>query len=147
MSKDAWGYQPRNNRPAPDWDVQPQTDAVRAGLTRTGFGETSEALFLNSGFTYSSAQEAFDSFTDETDHFLYSRFHNPTVAMFEKRLAALEGAEYCHAFGSGMAAVFASMACLVEAGDHIVASAALIGSGLARAACAPSPSESATHKV
>ena len=89
MSKEAWGYQPRNTRPAPDWDVQPQTDAVRAGLTRTGFGETSEALFLNSGYTYSSAQEAFDAFTDETDHYLYSRFHNPTVAMFEKRLAAL----------------------------------------------------------
>ena len=117
MSKDAWGYQPRNNRPAPDWEVESQTDAVRAGLTRSGFGETSEALFLNSGFSYSSAQEAFDSFTDETDHFLYSRFHNPTVAMFEKRLAAMEGAEYCHAFGSGMAAVFASMAALLAAAD------------------------------
>jgi O-succinylhomoserine sulfhydrylase len=128
MSKDVWGYQPRNNRPAPDWEVHSQTDAVRAGLARTGFGETSEALFLNSGFTYSSAQEALDSFTDETDHFLYSRFHNPTVAMFEKRLAAIEGAEYCVAFGSGMAAVFASLACIVEAGDHIVASAAMFSS-------------------
>lgn len=128
MSKDAWGYQPRNNRPAPDWDLQPQTDAVRAGMTRTGFGETSEALFLNSGFTYTSAQEALDSFTDETDHFLYSRFHNPTVAMFEKRLATLEGAEHCVAFSSGMAAVFASLACLVEAGDHIVATAAMFSS-------------------
>jgi len=128
MSKDAWGYQPRNNRPAPEWKVNPQTDAVRAGLARTGFGETSEALFLNSGFTYSNAQEAFDAFTDETDHYLYSRFHNPTVAMFEKRLAAIEGAEFCHAFGSGMAAAFASLACLVEAGDHIVASAAMFSS-------------------
>jgi O-succinylhomoserine sulfhydrylase len=128
MSKDVWGYQPRNNRPAPEWDVNPQTDAVRAGLARTGFGETSEALFLNSGFTYSSAQEALDSFTDETDHFLYSRFHNPTVAMFEKRLAALEGAEHCVAFSSGMSAVFASLACIVEAGDHVVASAAMFSS-------------------
>jgi O-succinylhomoserine sulfhydrylase len=128
MSKDAWGYQPRNNRPAPDWDLQPQTDAVRAGLTRTGFGETSEALFLNSGFTYTSAQEAFDSFTDETDHFVYSRFHNPTVAMFEKRLAAIEGAEFCTAFGSGMAATFASLACIVEAGDHIVACSSMFSS-------------------
>jgi O-succinylhomoserine sulfhydrylase len=128
MSRDVWGYQPRNNRPAPDWEVHSQTDAVRAGLARTGFGETSEALFLNSGFTYSSAQEALDSFTDETDHFLYSRFHNPTVAMFENRLAALEGAEYCVAFGSGMAAVFASLACIVESGDHIVASAAMFSS-------------------
>jgi O-succinylhomoserine sulfhydrylase len=128
MSKDAWGYQPRNNRPAPDWDVEPQTDAVRAGLTRTGFGETSEALFLNSGFTYSSAQEAFDSFTDEVDHFVYSRFHNPTVSMFEKRLAAIEGAEFCVAFGSGMAAAFASLACIVEAGDHIVACSSMFSS-------------------
>lgn len=128
MSKDAWGYQPRNNRPAPDWEVNSQTDAVRAGLTRTGFGETSEALFLNSGYTYSSSQEALDAFTDETDHYLYSRFHNPTVAMFEKRLAAIEGAEYCHAFGSGMAAAFASLACLVEAGDHIVASSSMFSS-------------------
>ena len=128
MSKEAWGYQPRNTRPEPDWELNSQTEAVRAGLTRTGFGETSEALFLNSGFTYSSAQEAFDSFTDETDHYLYSRFHNPTIAMFEKRLAAIEGAEYCHAFGSGMAAVFASLACLVETGDHIVASSSMFSS-------------------
>lgn len=128
MSKENWGYQPRNPRPAPDWDVNPQTDAVRAGLARSGFGETSEALYLNSGFTYSSAQEAFDSFADETDHFLYSRFHNPTVQMFEKRMAAIEGAEYCVATGSGMSAMFASIACLVSAGDHVVASAAMFSS-------------------
>jgi O-succinylhomoserine sulfhydrylase len=100
VSNETWGYQPRNQRPAPDWDLNPQTDAVRAGLARSGFGETSEALYLNSGFTYSSAQEAFDSFADETDHYLYSRFHNPTVEMFEKRLAAIEGAEYCIAMFS-----------------------------------------------
>jgi O-succinylhomoserine sulfhydrylase len=128
VSKETWGYQPRNQRPAPDWVVNPQTDAVRAGLARSGFGETSEALYLNSGFTYSSAQEAFDSFADETDHYVYSRFHNPTVAMFEKRLAAIEGAEYCVATGSGMSAMFASVACLVKAGDHIVASAAMFSS-------------------
>ena len=128
MSKETWGYQPRNQRPVPDWDVNPQTDAVRAGLARSGFGETSEALYLNSGFTYSSAQEAFDSFADETDHYLYSRFHNPTVQMFEKRLAAIEGAEYCVATGSGMSAMFASVACLVSSGDHIVASAAMFSS-------------------
>jgi O-succinylhomoserine sulfhydrylase len=128
MSKEVWGYQEPSKRPAPDWKINPQTAAVREGLARSGFGETSEALFLNSGFTYSSAQEAFDSFTDETDHFLYSRFHNPTVAMFEKRLAAIEGAEYCVATGSGMSAMFASLACLVEAGDHVVASAAMFSS-------------------
>ena len=128
MSNETWGYQPRNPRPAPDWDLNPQTDAVRAGLARSGFGETSEALYLNSGFTYSSAQEAFDSFADETDHYLYSRFHNPTVQMFEKRLAAIEGAEYCVATGSGMSSMFASIACLVSAGDHVVASAAMFSS-------------------
>ena len=128
MSKDVWGYQEPHNRPAPDWDLDPQTDAVRAGLARSGFGETSEALYLNSGFTYGSAQEALDSFTDETDHYLYSRFHNPTVAMFEKRLAAIEGAEYCVATSSGMSAMFASLACLVQAGDHVVASAAMFSS-------------------
>ena len=128
MSNETWGYQPRNERPAPDWNLNPQTDAVRAGLNRSGFGETSEALYLNSGFTYSSAQEALDSFADETDHYLYSRFHNPTVEMFEKRLAAIEGAEYCVATGSGMSAMFASIACMVTAGDHIVASAAMFSS-------------------
>jgi len=128
MSEETWGYQPRPNRPAPDWEVNPQTDAVRAGLARSGFGETSEALFLTSGFTYSSAQEAFDSFADETDHYLYGRFHNPTVAMFEKRLAAIEGAEYCVATGSGMSAMFASIACLVSTGDRVVASAAMFSS-------------------
>jgi len=128
VSNDVWGYQPRNQRPAPDWEVNPQTSAVRAGLARSGFGETSEALYLNSGFTYSSAQEAFDAFADETDHYLYSRFHNPTVAMFEKRLAVIEGSEYCVATGSGMSAMFASVACLVKAGDHVVASAAMFSS-------------------
>ena len=128
MSDKNWGYQPQNDRPEPDWTVNPQTDAVRAGLARSGFGETSEALYLTSGFTYSSAEEAVDSFTDEVDHFLYSRFHNPTVAMFEKRLAAIEGAEFCVATGSGMSAMFASLACLVSAGDHVVASASMFSS-------------------
>ena len=128
MSKEVWGYQDRPKRGEPDWEINSQTAAVREGLARSGFGETSEALYLTSGFTYTSAQEALDSFTDETDHFLYSRFHNPTVAMFEKRLAAIEGAEHCVATGSGMSAMFASLACLVEAGDHIVASAAMFSS-------------------
>lgn len=123
-----WGYRPRNDRDEPSWELHPQTHAVRAGLARSGFGETSEALYLNSGFTYSSAEEAFDSFSDETDHFLYSRFHNPTIAMFEQRLAAIEGADFCVATGSGMSAMFASLACLVEQGDHVVASAAMFSS-------------------
>jgi O-succinylhomoserine sulfhydrylase len=128
MSKEVWGYHEHPKRREPDWELHPQTSAVREGLARSGFGETSEALYLNSGFTYTDSQEAVDSFTDETDHFLYSRFHNPTVAMFEKRLAAIEGAEHCVATGSGMAAMFASLACIVESGDHIVASAAMFSS-------------------
>jgi len=128
MSKEVWGYQPRNARPEPDWEINPQTAAVRAGLARSGFGETGEALYLSSGFTYSSAEEAVDSFTDEVDHYLYSRFHNPTGAMFEKRLAAIEGAEFCVATGSGMSAMFASIACMVSAGDHVVASASMFSS-------------------
>jgi O-succinylhomoserine sulfhydrylase len=128
MSKESWGDQPRDPRPEPQWDLNPQTDAVRAGLSRSGFGETSEALYLTSGFTYGSAEEAVDSFTDEVDHFLYSRFHNPTVAMFEKRLAKIEGAEFCVSTASGMSAMFASIACLVKSGDHVVASAAMFSS-------------------
>ncbi|MEI7540034.1 MAG: O-succinylhomoserine sulfhydrylase [Actinomycetes bacterium] len=128
MSRRPWGHRPLNEREEPQWKVQPQTDAVRAGLARSGFGETSEALYLNSGFTYSSAEEAFTSFAEETDHFLYSRFHNPTIAMFEQRLAAIEGAEFCVATGSGMSAMFASLACIVEQGDHVVASTAMFSS-------------------
>ncbi len=127
-SEKVWGYQPRTQRSAPDWDVHPQTSAIRAGLARSGFGETSEALYLTSGFTYTSAQEADSSFADETDHYLYGRFHNPTITMFEQRLAAIEGAPYCVATGSGMSAMFSSIACLVEAGDRIVASAAMFTS-------------------
>ncbi len=128
VSKEVWGYHEHPQRREPNWEVNSQTAAVREGLARSGFGETSEALYLNSGFTYADSQEAVDSFTDETDHFLYSRFHNPTVAMFEKRLAAIEGADHCVATGSGMAAMFASLACLVETGDHIVASASMFSS-------------------
>lgn len=128
MSKRPWGYQPLPNRPDPDWSLHPDTHAVRTGLARSGFGETSEALYLTSGFTYASAEQAVESFTDETDHFVYGRFANPTIAMFEQRLAAIEGAEFCVATGSGMSAMFASIACLVKAGDRVVASASMFSS-------------------
>lgn len=128
MSKRPWGYQPLPERPEPEWSLHPETNAVRAGLARSGFGETSEALYLTSGFTYGSAEQAVESFTDETDHFVYGRFANPTISMFEARLAAIEGAEFCVATGSGMSAMFASVACLVKAGDRVVASAAMFSS-------------------
>jgi len=123
-----WGYRENIHGKNPDWQIHPDTASIRAGLARSGFGETGEALYLSSGFSYHSAEEAVASFADETDHYLYSRFHNPTVSMFEKRLAALEGAELCAATGSGMSAMFASVACLVSQGDHIVASASMFSS-------------------
>lgn len=128
MSKRPWGYQPLPERPDPQWSLHPETHAVRAGLARSGFGETAEALYLTSGFTYGSAEQAVESFTDETDHFVYGRFANPTIAMFEERLAAIEGAHYCVATGSGMSAMFASVACLVKAGDRVVASTSMFSS-------------------
>ena len=123
-----WGYQQPVDAAPAEWDLHPDTVAVRGGLARSGFGETGEALYLSSGFTYDSAEQAASAFADETEHFLYSRFDNPTVAMFERRLAALEGAEACKATASGMAAMFASVACLVEAGDRVVASMAMFSS-------------------
>jgi len=128
MTHHNWGDQGTNHRADPDWILDPQTLSVRGGLARTGFGETSEALFLNSGFTYATAEQAESSFAEELDHYLYSRFHNPTVSMFENRLAALEGAQRCLATSSGRSAMFMSLACLVSAGDRVVASAAMFSS-------------------
>lgn len=104
------------------------TGLVRGGLERTPFRETSEALFLTSGYVYESAEQAEAAFKGETDAYIYSRYGNPTVSMFEERLARLEGAEACRATASGMAAVFSSLACQLSAGDRIVASRALFGS-------------------
>ena len=123
-----WGYQDSFDGKKPNWELHPDTLAVRAGLSRSGFGETGEALYLNSGFTYDSAEQAESAFKEETAHHLYSRFSNPTVAMFEERLAALEGAEACFATGTGMSAMFSSVACLVKAGDRIVASMSMFSS-------------------
>ena len=123
-----WGYTNSSDGKVADWELHPETLAVRAGLARSGFGETGEALYLTSGFTYDSPEQAVHAFKDEVDHFLYSRFANPTVAMFEQRLAALEGAEMCVATGSGMSAMFASIACLVSQGDYVVAAASMFSS-------------------
>jgi len=104
------------------------TKLVRGGLERSQFGETSEALFLNSGFVYPDGETAAARFAGEDDGFVYSRYGNPTVSMFEERLRLLEGAEACYGTASGMAAVFTSLACQMKAGDHVVASRALFGS-------------------
>ncbi len=107
-----------------------ETQMVRGGLERSAFSETSEGLFLTSGYVYESAEEAEQAFTGEKQRYMYSRYANPTVTMFEKRLALLEGAEKCVSTASGMAAVFASMASQLHAGDRVVASRALFGSCL-----------------
>ncbi|GAA1236913.1 O-succinylhomoserine sulfhydrylase [Oryzihumus leptocrescens] len=109
-------------------ELRPDTLAVRGGLARSGFEETAEALYLTSGFVYSSAEEAEAAFKEEVDRFVYSRYGNPTVAMFEERLRLLEGTEACFATGSGMAAVFVALAALLGKGDRVVAARGLFGS-------------------
>jgi len=104
------------------------TNLVRGGLTRSNFKETSEAIFLNSGFVYDSAEQAEAIFLGKKKGFQYSRYANPTVEMFEQRLALLDGSEACFATASGMAAVFGSMMCQLKAGDHVVSASALFGS-------------------
>ena len=106
----------------------PRTRAVRAGLARSSFDETSEALYLTSGYVYPNAAEAEAAFAGESDHMVYSRFTNPTVSMFADRLADMEGAEACFATSTGMSAVFVALAALCSQGDRIVASRALFGS-------------------
>jgi O-succinylhomoserine sulfhydrylase len=113
-------------KPGKKW--QPRTNLVHGGGVRSGFGETSEAIFLTSGFVYRNAELAEARFKNEEPGFVYSRFGNPTVSMFEERLALLEGAEAARATASGMAAVNAALMCQVRAGDRVVASRALFGS-------------------
>ncbi|MEX0345246.1 MAG: O-succinylhomoserine sulfhydrylase [Rhizobiaceae bacterium] len=105
-----------------------QTQLVHGGINRSDFGETCEALYLTQGYLYDSAEAAEARFKGEDDGFIYSRYANPTVEMFEKRMCLLEGAEDARATASGMAAVSAALLCQVNAGDHIVAARALFGS-------------------
>ncbi|MFT7476356.1 MAG: O-succinylhomoserine sulfhydrylase [Verrucomicrobiales bacterium] len=109
-------------------DAAEATILIRGGLTRTHFDETAEAIFPTSGYVYATAAEAEAAFAGETKRFIYSRYGNPTVAMFEERLRLVEGAEACMATASGMAAVFASLVSFLSAGDRVVASRALFGS-------------------
>ncbi len=104
------------------------TRLVHGGTTRTQFGETCEALFLTQGYVYASAEAAEARFNGEEEGYVYSRYANPTVAMFEERMCALEGAQAAKATATGMAAVTAAIACQVKTGDHIVAARALFGS-------------------
>lgn len=106
----------------------PATQMVHGGSMRSAFGETSEAMFLTQGFVYDSAEAAEARFKGEDDGYVYSRYANPTVSMFEERMCLLEGAEAAKATSSGMAAVAASILCQLETGDHVVSSRALFGS-------------------
>jgi O-succinylhomoserine sulfhydrylase len=104
------------------------TALVHGGTLRSQFGETSEAIFLNSGYVYASAEQAEARFRGDEEGFVYSRYANPTVAMFEARMCALEGAPAARGTSSGMAAVAASLLCHLKAGDHVVSARALFGS-------------------
>ena len=108
--------------------VSEATIGVRGGLLRSGFEETSEAIYPTSGYVYASAAEAEKAFTGEVDRFVYSRYGNPTVEMFQERLRLIEGAPACFATGSGMAAVFTGLGALLGAGDRLVAGRSLFGS-------------------
>jgi len=104
------------------------TQMVRGGTLRSQFGETSEAIFMTSGFVYDSAEAAEARFKNEQPGFIYSRFSNPTVEMFEQRMALLEGAEAARGVASGMAAVNAALMCQLKAGDEVVSARAIFGS-------------------
>lgn len=116
----------RNGKRERAW--RSQTRLVRGGIDRSAHGETSEAIYLTSGFVYENAEEAEARFKGEANGFIYSRYGNPTVAMFEERLRLLEGAEACFATASGMAAVFASLACFLRTEQRVIAARALFGS-------------------
>jgi O-succinylhomoserine sulfhydrylase len=107
---------------------RPATRAVRGGTWRSEHGETSEALFLTSGYTYDSAGEVAARFAGEAEGMTYSRLQNPTVAMLEERIALMEGAEACRAQATGMAAMTTALLCQLSAGDHVVAARAAFGS-------------------
>jgi len=111
----------RNNR-------RLSTNLVRGGTIRSTFGETSEAIFLNSGFCYDSAEIAASRFDGTAPGYVYSRYSNPSLAMLEERIALIENAERCCVMASGMAAVFASLMCQLKSGDHVIANKVLFGS-------------------
>ena len=111
---------------AKDWQLA--TKMVRGGRLQSPFGETSEALFLNSSYTYDTAEEGEGRFDGSIEGFKYGRYSHPNLAMLEERLRLMEGAEGCIAAASGMAAVFASLMCQLKAGDHVAASSVLFSS-------------------
>jgi O-succinylhomoserine sulfhydrylase len=107
-------------------DLNPRTRAVHAGTRRSQYGEVAEAIFLTQGFVYETAEAAEARFIEAgPDEFIYARYGNPTVAMFEERIASIEGAEDAFATASGMAAVSGALTSMLKAGDHVVSARAL----------------------
>src|SRR5713101_3058389 len=117
-----------SDSPASMTRYRPETRLVHAGSLRSQFGETSEALFVTQGFVYDSAEQCEARFKGEDPGYIYSRFSNPTIAMFERRMLELEGAEACRSTATGMAAVTTAILAPLRAGDHVVASKAMFGS-------------------
>ena len=114
---------------ANDWKTR--TKLVHSGVRRSQYGEVSEAIFLTQGFVYETAEDAEARFLEAgDDEFIYARYGNPTVRMFEERIATLEGAEDAFATASGMAAVSGALFSMLRAGDHVVSAKALFGSCL-----------------
>ncbi|HEY1540814.1 MAG TPA: O-succinylhomoserine sulfhydrylase [Xanthobacteraceae bacterium] len=113
---------------APTRQYRPETRLVQSGTLRSQFGETSEALFLTQGFVYDTAEQCEARFTNKEPGYIYARYSNPTVTMFERRIAEFEGAESARATASGMAAVTTALVGQLRAGDHVVAAKALFGS-------------------
>ncbi|WP_298239643.1 O-succinylhomoserine sulfhydrylase [uncultured Bradyrhizobium sp.] len=111
-------------------NYRPETRLVHSGTLRSQYGETSEALFLTQGYVYNSAEECEARFKGEDPGFIYSRYSNPTIAMFERRMIELEGAEAARSAATGMAAVTTAILAPLKSGDHVVASRALFGSCL-----------------
>src|SRR6201984_2518367 len=109
-------------------NYRPETRLVQSGILRSPFGETSEALYLTQGYVYDNSAQAEARFKGEDPGYQYSRFANPTVDMFEQRMAAFEGAEAARATASGMAAVTLSLTGQLKSGDHVVGAKALFGS-------------------
>src|SRR3954454_2995267 len=121
---------PMSKSPASTASYRPETRLVHSGTLRSQYGETSESLFLTQGYVYNSAEECEARFKGEDPGFIYSRYSNPTISMFERRMIELEGAEAARSAATGMAAVTTAILAPLKAGDHVVASRALFGSCL-----------------
>ena len=113
---------------SPAHSYRPETRLIHSGVLRSQFNETSEALFLTQGFLYDTAEQCEARFKGEDPGFIYSRFSNPNISMFESRMCALEGAEAARATATGMAAVTTAILAPLRSGDHVVAAKAMFGS-------------------